>query len=384
MADIKKIIECIDTYLERNHQEYMLAPEANELLEENGLLGNSSQQPGKPLRDLLRANKIPHAYQFGTQWRIPHSGNKKATKAEPTTKSKIDTILGSLNLSNKSNETKNVSIDNMTTEQLFKNVIAELNSRHLKSNVRFNALGRIKEFVRKKYDYEISCFQQDKQSFKQEYKDYKDSELSGAESSAINELYNQFREPTIGFNEICMPQATDKNDDLMDINKFRRVCDMKESDFPLTRGMYAIMVDDEDSLPKEFADELKKRNHKLLYIGITTATLRSRLWSQELHAERPATFFRSMGAILGFLPRFGSMSESTRNYKFSSEDNQKIIDWFSNHLLINFITMSENIKEEETRLISEYKPIINIAKNPYKMKELESLRKKCQDIAWGK
>lgn len=173
-------------------------------------------------------------------------------------------------------------------------------------------------------------------------------------------------------------------DDWMKEENFIRVCDLREYDIPMASGMYAIMVDNVNALPNTFADELRKRNHRLLYIGITNSTLRERLWSQELHAKRPATFFRSIGALLGFEPRRGSMKDNTRNYKFTAEDNQKIVNWMSRHLMVSFVTESEDIENKESRMIAAYKPIINISKNPYKMTELEMLRKKCQNIAWGK
>lgn len=54
------------------------------------------------------------------------------------------------------------------------------------------------------------------------------------------------------------------------------------------------------------------------------------------------------------------------------------------HLLVNYISWKENLKEIEKQLIRDYKPIINIQNNPYKLDELEELRKKCIDIAHGK
>ena len=81
--DVKKITEFIDNYLETHQMEYITPPEANELLAEAGLLRNNKSRSGKPLRDLLRDNKFPHAYQEGRLWRIPKSkkllvqGNQK-------------------------------------------------------------------------------------------------------------------------------------------------------------------------------------------------------------------------------------------------------------------------------------------------------------------
>ena len=73
--DVKKITKFIDNYLEAHQMEYITPPEANELLAEAGLLDDSESRSGKPLRDLLRDNKFPHAYQEGRLWRIPKSNN---------------------------------------------------------------------------------------------------------------------------------------------------------------------------------------------------------------------------------------------------------------------------------------------------------------------
>ncbi len=76
MADINAIIAEIDRYLERSGFEYTNPVDANKHLEKVGLLRDSKHRPGKPLRDLLRAGLLPHAYQpggKGTIWIIPHS-----------------------------------------------------------------------------------------------------------------------------------------------------------------------------------------------------------------------------------------------------------------------------------------------------------------------
>lgn len=74
--DIKKIIECIDEHLTKNNLASIGPVEAAELLERNNLLSDSKDRPGKPLRDLLRKGKLPHAYQVGgkgSSWVIPLS-----------------------------------------------------------------------------------------------------------------------------------------------------------------------------------------------------------------------------------------------------------------------------------------------------------------------
>jgi hypothetical protein len=77
MANITQIIQAIDQYLEKKHLEKTTPVEISPILEEAGILNNSKDRPGLPLRRILRAGKIPHAYQIRSNWYIPHS--KKAT-----------------------------------------------------------------------------------------------------------------------------------------------------------------------------------------------------------------------------------------------------------------------------------------------------------------
>ena len=72
------IISAIDKYLEQTGRQSIGAVEANELLAKSGLLSDSKDRPGKPLRILLRNGHLPHAFQSsgkGTEWTIPHSSN---------------------------------------------------------------------------------------------------------------------------------------------------------------------------------------------------------------------------------------------------------------------------------------------------------------------
>lgn len=76
MQDIKAIIQFLDSYIEHNNIISLTPPEANELLESAGLLKDSSTRKGKPLRDLLRAGELPHAFQDNgkrSKWHIPSS-----------------------------------------------------------------------------------------------------------------------------------------------------------------------------------------------------------------------------------------------------------------------------------------------------------------------
>ena len=69
------ITQFIDKYLETHQMEYITPPEANELLAKAGLLTDNKSRAGKPLRDLLRKKKFPHAFKRGRLWYIPRSNN---------------------------------------------------------------------------------------------------------------------------------------------------------------------------------------------------------------------------------------------------------------------------------------------------------------------
>jgi hypothetical protein len=72
----QQIINFLDENLTKEKRFSYSAVEANALLSQAGILRDSDSRPGKPLRDILRAGKIPHAYQVGKNWVIPHSREK--------------------------------------------------------------------------------------------------------------------------------------------------------------------------------------------------------------------------------------------------------------------------------------------------------------------
>jgi len=65
MADIVAIISCLNNYLESSNQRDIGPVEANAVLATAGLLRDSKDRNGKPLRELLRDNKLSYAYQPG-------------------------------------------------------------------------------------------------------------------------------------------------------------------------------------------------------------------------------------------------------------------------------------------------------------------------------
>ena len=91
------IISAIDKYLERTGRQSIEPVEANKILAKAGLLRDSKDRPGKPLRDLLRKGQLPHAFQSGgkgTEWTIPHSSKpiKTSSNYPATTIKKTKTV----------------------------------------------------------------------------------------------------------------------------------------------------------------------------------------------------------------------------------------------------------------------------------------------------
>ena len=79
----------------------------------------------------------------------------------------------------------------MTIEQLKTKVEEELNSRELKSKARFYALDKVIPFIKDQYGFDAASLPTSKEDMKGAYKIYKGKDLNSAESSVINELYNQ-------------------------------------------------------------------------------------------------------------------------------------------------------------------------------------------------
>ncbi len=170
---------------------------------------------------------------------------------------------------------------------------------------------------------------------------------------------------------------------LLDPEKCRAVESLAPQDIPETPGLYAIYIKNPNILPEILRNDLTRRNETLLYIGKTEKSLRERLWGQELHAQRPATFFRTMGAILGFRPAKGSLRNKRNqcNYRFPPKDKALIIQWMEHNLLVNFIAYSHNLSETEKNLIQEVKPLMNIQHNPQPCEFVIQSREECRRIA---
>lgn len=282
---MKEVIEFIDNYLTKNNRSSIDPVEANEILAKAGILKDSVDRPGKPLRDVLRKGKIPHAYQSGgkgTSWTIPHSNKSKqpVVRSEVTTKP-IKKAVFKISAPIAETDIPSVSVNSLLNEKNFK------------------------------------------------------------PASSIDNLV------------------------------------------PNKPGIYCIRISDSSKLPEEFRNALSERKHNILYIGIAKRSLKARLFGQELRAKGHGTFFRSLGAMLGYLPPKGSLLNkiNKRNYRFSKDDEHKIINWINMNLIVNWIEFHGNVEDVESVLIPKYLPLLNLDMNPLRLDSIARLRKRCCDVA---
>jgi hypothetical protein len=155
---------------------------------------------------------------------------------------------------------------------------------------------------------------------------------------------------------------------------------------PDTSGIFAIFVDDARALPRFLSGRLMDGSQRPLYVGQASASLRLRLLEQDLRHRKPSTFFRGLGAALGYRPPSGSLKgrKNQRNYKFSAGDTMRICGWIEDHLLVSWSTVpADQLDEAEKALIAEWKPPLNTVHNPEPVAELAQLRRTCRLMAGG-
>ncbi len=152
---------------------------------------------------------------------------------------------------------------------------------------------------------------------------------------------------------------------------------------PDTAGLYCIRIKNIQTIPEPFNSILTARKNNIIYLGIASQSLKKRLLNQELRAKGHGTFFRSIGAVLGFRPPKGSLKTKAnkKNYKFKSSIEIKIIEWINSNLTVNWVTTDADLNNIESDLISKYTPLLNITKNPLALEELRELRALCVQIA---
>ena len=148
-------------------------------------------------------------------------------------------------------------------------------------------------------------------------------------------------------------------------------------------GYYSIWVSNVEHIPSPFKEELIKRKTTLLYIGIASNTLQKRLFEQELQHKSAATFFRSIGAVLGYRPQAGSLvgKRNQNNYKFSQSDTISIINWINVNLEICFHYCSALDDTSEKYLIAKYRPLLNWTHNPEPFYSLKKVKEQCRNTA---
>ena len=171
------------------------------------------------------------------------------------------------------------------------------------------------------------------------------------------------------------------------ISAVKRVPAIEAEEFvPRRTGYYSIWVADESSLPRAYADRLRQQRMQLIYVGLAAGqTLYERLFQQDLRHKKASSFFRSLGAALGFRPLRGSLvgMKNQRNYKFSSSDTEVIVRWIDSHLQVGVVEESPARHETERMAIAHFCPVFNLAHNPRPFSELIAARRECLEVAYS-
>lgn len=152
-------------------------------------------------------------------------------------------------------------------------------------------------------------------------------------------------------------------------------------------GVYAIRLRSGAALPEPFQSLLDDRDTGLIYIGqAEKQTLLKRLLGNELRARGNGPFIRSIGAVLGYRPPFGSLAGRARvqNYRFAPADRIAIVEWINAHLEVSWATLPQaEVHAVEVALVREHTPLLNLQDNPRALPELKALRFECRTIAAG-
>lgn len=133
-------------------------------------------------------------------------------------------------------------------------------------------------------------------------------------------------------------------------------------------------------LPEPFQSKLVARSTRLLDVGQASGSLRDRLVEQELQHRRAATFFRGIGAVLGYPPVAGSLAGKANqsNYRFSKPDMDAVVRWMGDCLRISWIVLP---KEQlgAIEVIVQLCPLLNTT--PACCPDLARVREQCRRIA---
>lgn len=171
---------------------------------------------------------------------------------------------------------------------------------------------------------------------------------------------------------------------LTNVKNFKAI-NISEKQIPDVPGLYCIRIKDPKALDNVFSNVLAGRDHTIIYIGMASKSLEKEFLGQELRAKDDGAFFRNLGAVLGYFPEHGSLigKPDQNNYKFSSEDEENIITWIDENLIINWVSTNDDLNDIEEQLIKEHLPLLNITGNPGAFNNVRVLRDKCLAIARG-
>jgi hypothetical protein len=122
--------------------------------------------------------------------------------------------------------------------------------------------------------------------------------------------------PTLPTSNIKLEQIVNQDIELlckvlMNEKNFKSAKDI-DNLVPDEPGLYCIRINDPQLLQDPFSSILKERKHTIIYIGIASQSLKKRFLGQELRAKGHGTFFRSIGAVLGFTPEPGSLIDKKK------------------------------------------------------------------------
>ncbi|WP_157535917.1 GIY-YIG nuclease family protein [Microbacterium sp. Root166] len=159
-----------------------------------------------------------------------------------------------------------------------------------------------------------------------------------------------------------------------------------DADVPDQFGLYAIRARSLVVIPEPYRSVAEERESTLIYIGEATGqTLRKRFLRNELRGRGHGTFFRSIGAVLGYRPVAGSLvgKANQRNYRFSPTDTVAIVNWINDNLEVSWVAFDEGVHDVEVALIRRHGPLLNLRDNPRALRELSALRAQCCAIAQG-
>jgi hypothetical protein len=169
---------------------------------------------------------------------------------------------------------------------------------------------------------------------------------------------------------------------LVDDESFRAAWSI-DADVPASPGVYAVRLLRESTLPEPFGALLNERSSRLIYVGKATS-LESRMLRNELRGRGHGTFFRSIGAVLGFRPEVGSLAKKANknNFSFEKGDRDAIVEWINANLEVSWLSLPAfDVPVAESALILEHRPLLNLQNNPLALSSLIELRRSCRLLA---